>query len=189
MLETEYACPKCNRLVVATPEQIIAHIDRKVDLALPRGLVYKAPRSNVYGIVSDGGIVESGLNSDGNPLQINPGQKLRQIYQTHGINQKVVFYLSNEGRFLGDPILRNSRELKRDYARGKIVIPTLYELAVFQEIYAKHFEPLEKDNTLAELLEGIDPESLIRTTPRIERLIRRGQRLKRKRDASLSFKI
>ncbi|VVB78691.1 Uncharacterised protein [uncultured archaeon] len=172
----EYVCPKCDRKVIDTPERIIDHINTEIDISFPRGLVYKRlldKKPNNFGIILDIMGIESGLDFEGRPLQVRcKDGEFKELYQTHGINQKVLQYSLIENRFLEKPVIRNSKELKRDYFRRNIIIPNMYELAIFQESYSKFYESIDKNDHLYESIKNISPEMLFRTNRRIEKLVR-----------------
>ena len=161
MIEEKYTCGKCNREVIATPEQIIAH--DKIDIySLPPGFVYKDLRSNSLGIVGVGfSGIESGLYSDGTPILTEDGREVMAISTTHGSKQRVVAYEISSGEFLEQPFARNAREIQRSYIRGRRTVPGFMEFGDFREVYAEYHENQCNGNSLHwELLRDLPPEKL-----------------------------
>jgi hypothetical protein len=162
---TEKYCSKCNKPVVGTHKQILDHQSIEVD-SLPTGLVYIDRRSlkGSYGIVAGVLGVESGLYNDGRQIlkssEIDGKQVKRPIIETHGFNHLVVPY-SIEGRTFLAPLVRNAKEVIRSYETGERIVPTMVELAGFQEVYARFLEnECNGNEELFKLLKKLKPEML-----------------------------
>jgi hypothetical protein len=113
-------CPYCEVDVGSTSE-LFVHQLTPLKMGFPSGLVYFNPSHRFYGIITDGGDIESGVN--------------RPREYIHTRNHFVVKYDLFHGKFDDLAVVRNLVDLKKRFQSGAIRLLTSEEFSDFSEVY------------------------------------------------------